>query len=133
MAPDDGHEDPAVYRSGSRRKKNTDGQAQQVESGAEVSESQNQTDQEEEFEEDDSALLTKPPSFNHLLIVLRDERVLRFVKYVSAQAQGSRWDVSGEYEIDMIELEEVDDEPDAGEALDVVEPIDAGETVDAQN
>ena len=48
---------------------------------------------------------------------MRDEGVLRFVKYVSVQAQGSRWDISGEYEIDMIELEDpnVDDGADDGE------------------
>jgi len=52
-----------------------------------------------ENEDDGEALLTVQPDFNRLLLVLRDERVMRFVKYLSASAQGSRWDVSGEWEI----------------------------------
>jgi hypothetical protein len=52
-----------------------------------------------ENEDDGDALLTVQPDFNRLLLVLRDERVMRFVKYLSASAQGSRWDVSGEWEI----------------------------------
>ena len=49
--------------------------------------------------EDGDTLLTVQPAFNRLLLVLRDERVMRFVKYLSASAQGSRWDVFGEWEI----------------------------------
>jgi len=48
---------------------------------------------------DGDTLLTVQPDFNRLLLVLRDERVMRFVKYLSASAQGSRWDVFGEWEI----------------------------------
>ncbi|KAK7054104.1 prolyl 3,4-dihydroxylase ofd1 [Favolaschia claudopus] len=57
-------------------------------------------------EEEDSTLLTVQPGFNRLLLVLRDERVMRFVKYVSASAEGSRWDICGEYEVGMMEEEE---------------------------
>ena len=60
----------------------------------------------EEEEEEDGTLLTVQPGFNRLLLVLRDERVMRFVKYVSAAAPGSRWDVCGEYEVGMIQEEE---------------------------
>lgn len=60
----------------------------------------------EEDEEEDSTLLTVQPGFNRLLLVLRDERVMRFVKYVSAAAEGSRWDVCGEYEVGMVQEEE---------------------------
>ena len=56
-------------------------------------------DSEESEIEDGDTLLTIQPDFNRLLLVLRDERVMRFVKYLSASAQGSRWDVSGEWEI----------------------------------
>lgn len=52
---------------------------------------------------EDSMLLTVQPGYNRLLLVLRDERVMRFVKYVSAAAEGSRWDVCGEYEVGMLE------------------------------
>jgi hypothetical protein len=55
--------------------------------------------EESENEDDGDTLLTVQPDFNRLLLVLRDERVMRFVKYLSASAQGSRWDVSGEWEI----------------------------------
>ncbi|KAG5639711.1 hypothetical protein H0H81_005894 [Sphagnurus paluster] len=62
----------------------------------------------EDEEDEDSTLLTVQPGFNRLLLVLRDERVMRFVKYVSAAAEGSRWDVCGEYEVGMV----ADDEED---------------------
>lgn len=61
--------------------------------------------EDNEEEEEDSTLLTVQPGFNRLLLVLRDERVMRFVKYVSAAAVGSRWDVYGEYEVGMIQEE----------------------------
>jgi prolyl 3-hydroxylase /prolyl 3,4-dihydroxylase len=71
-------------------------------------------DVEEEDEEDDSTLLTVQPGFNRLLLVLRDERVMRFVKYVSAAAEGSRWDVCAEYEVGM--MQEDDDDDDSADA-----------------
>jgi hypothetical protein len=40
---------------------------------------------------------------------------MRFVKYVSASAPGSRWDVAVEYEIVQPEEEEEDDKGDAKE------------------
>jgi hypothetical protein len=64
---------------------------------------------EPEDAEEDSTLLTVQPGFNRLLLVLRDERVMRFVKYVSAAAEGSRWDVCGEYEVGVVQEEEVPD------------------------
>ena len=54
-------------------------------------------------DEDESTLLTTQPGFNKLLLVLRDERVMRFVKYVSGAAPGSRWDICAEYEVGMVE------------------------------
>ena len=39
--------------------------------------------------------------------------IMRFVKYVSASAPGSRWDVAVEYEIVQPEEEEEDDKGDA--------------------
>ncbi|KAK0461659.1 Oxoglutarate and iron-dependent oxygenase degradation C-term-domain-containing protein [Desarmillaria tabescens] len=60
---------------------------------------------EEDDDEEDSTLLTVQPGFNRLLLVLRDERVMRFVKYVSAAADGSRWDVCGEYEVGVVQEE----------------------------
>lgn len=52
--------------------------------------------------DENGTLLTAPPEFNTLLLVLRDACVLRFIKYVTAAATGSRWDVSAEYEVGML-------------------------------
>jgi len=97
MAPHDEEEDPAVYRSNTKKKSSSDPQPNDVE------DDEMEEDEEEEEEEDDSALLTVLPGFNRLLLVLRDERVMRFVKYVSAAAEGSRWDVCGEYEVGVVQ------------------------------
>ena len=59
-------------------------------------------DADGEDDDDDGTLLTVQPGFNRLLLVLRDERVMHFVKYVSAAAEGPRWDVCGEYEIGIV-------------------------------
>lgn len=84
MAPHEGEDDPAVYRSGrlNPAKENEDSEY-----------------------EDEGALLTVQAGFNRLLLVLRDEGVMRFVKYVSACAPGSRWDICGEYSVGMPEGE----------------------------
>jgi len=138
MAPHNEEDDPAVYRAGTTKKpaheakrapnsasssKNTNGNTNgnghvpaddieiDPEDGADTS--MEQDDQEEEEEEEDSTLLTVQPGFNRLLLVLRDERVMRFVKYVSASAEGSRWDVCGEYEVGVVEEEEGDEEEDS--------------------
>lgn len=55
---------------------------------------------------DDGPLLTHPVGFNKLMLVLRDPGVMRFVKYLSAAAPGSRWDAGGEWEVGMLEEEE---------------------------
>lgn len=64
-----------------------------------ASASSNKSDESGE-EGDDGTLLTVQPGFNRLLFVLRDEKVMRFVMNVSAAAEGSRWDVCGEYEVE---------------------------------
>ena len=108
MAPHDEEDDPAVYRSGASKKASNGGSGK-ASSSKDTNGDQNMSDEEEEAEEeDDGTLLTVQPGFNRLLLVLRDEGVMRFVKYVSAAAEGSRWDVCGEYEIGM--LEEDDEE-----------------------
>lgn len=65
---------------------------------------------EDEQEDDNGPLLTVQPGFNRLLLVLRDERVMHFVKYLSASAPGCRWDVCGEWEVGMIEEKDSDSE-----------------------
>ncbi|PIL37015.1 hypothetical protein GSI_00707 [Ganoderma sinense ZZ0214-1] len=108
MAPHEEEDDPAVYRSGSAKKKNgtngTNGHAESKEEPMEDVE-----EDEDDDEEDDGTLLTVQPGFNRLLLVLRDEGVMRFVKYVSAAAEGSRWDICGEFEIGMIQEDSGDE------------------------
>lgn len=113
MAPHDEEDDPAVYRSGSHKKsaQNGHGPTANGDSSAGSSHGNGDADIEDsdEEEDDDATLLTVQPGFNRLLLVLRDEGVMRFVKYVSAAAEGSRWDVCGEYEVGIVEVDESDD------------------------
>ncbi|KAL8688370.1 MAG: hypothetical protein Q9224_004900 [Gallowayella concinna] len=59
-------------------------------------------------EEEDGVLFSMPPSWNTLGLVLRDQGVMRFVKYVSQQAKGDRWDILGEFGV-IPENEETSD------------------------
>jgi hypothetical protein len=112
MAPHDEEEDPAIYRSGSSRKAHPGAHAQADDPSHQVSNPPHDVDDSdadgEDDADDDSTLLTIQPGFNRLLMVLRDERVMHFVKYVSAAAPGSRWDVCAEFEIGMV-LNDEDD------------------------
>jgi hypothetical protein len=65
-----------------------------------------------EGEEAEESLLSVTPGGNILSLVMRDSGVMRFVKYVSAAAPGSRWDIAVEYEIAEGDEEEEDDEED---------------------
>lgn len=69
-----------------------------------------QDEEEEEEEDDDGPLLSLEPSWNRLSIVLRDEGVLKFVKYVSGRASGSRWDIGSEFQVEGMEEESEDEE-----------------------
>ncbi|KFY45347.1 hypothetical protein V495_03038 [Pseudogymnoascus sp. VKM F-4514 (FW-929)] len=62
-------------------------------------------------EEEDNVLFTVPAAWNKMSIVLRDQGVLRFVKYVSRNARGDRWDVSALFGVRDEEGDE-DDEDD---------------------
>ncbi|KIL70375.1 hypothetical protein M378DRAFT_67391 [Amanita muscaria Koide BX008] len=113
MAPHDEEDDPAVYRSGPSKKPHVNGDAangsaKQGPNGSTASSSGRPVSDagSPRSNDDESTLLTVQPGFNRLLLVLRDERVMRFVKYVSADADGSRWDICGEYEVGMIESDE---------------------------
>jgi len=97
-------DDPAVYGSG--RKKDANHATDAMNGEGKESDSE---------DEDDSTLLTVQPGYNRLLVVLRDPDVLHFVKYVSAMAPGSRWDICGEWEVGQVEVED-DDEEDEGVA-----------------
>ncbi|TFK93580.1 hypothetical protein K466DRAFT_572388 [Polyporus arcularius HHB13444] len=108
MAPHEEEDDPAVYRSGSSKKKaanGTNGNGANGHAGQD-DEMHDEDEDEEDEDEDDGTLLTVQPGFNRLLLVLRDEGVMHFVKYVSAAAEGSRWDICGEFEIGMVQEED---------------------------
>lgn len=110
MAPHDQEDDPAVYRSGSHKKSTQNGHWHSDNGNGSTGSSRNgdiDMDDSDE-EEDDGTLLAVQPGFNRLLLVLRDEGVMRFVKYVSAAAEGSRWDVCGEFEIGVIDVDDSD-------------------------
>ncbi|KAK9375653.1 Oxoglutarate and iron-dependent oxygenase degradation C-term-domain-containing protein [Lipomyces chichibuensis] len=111
---DDDENDPAVYLSGSRSKRRKEleqlraeakisvsdaGSTATWEGQANVDELIDDSDDDAEAEESagDSVLLTSQAKWNVLTIVYRDPGVLKFVKYVSQNAPGSRWDVTGEW------------------------------------
>jgi hypothetical protein len=129
LAPPETEEDPAVYRS-SRSKTRASEDGKDVQTGktkdadgvkpkpnigshngphnghdrsTDDSADEADEDMSDGDDQDDGALLTVQPGFNRLLLVLRDERVMRFVKYLSASAPGCRWDVYGEWEVGIVE------------------------------
>lgn len=79
-------------------------------------------DSDDEFEDDDPAiykasdpndesmLYTSQCKWNSLCLMLRDPSVLKFVKYVSINAKGSRWDVSAQWNVKSVGDEEEDDD-----------------------
>ena len=62
------------------------------------------------MDDDDEPLLNVMARCNALSLVMRDAGVMRFVKYVNAQAPGSRWDVAGEYGVVVGDEEEEEEE-----------------------
>lgn len=72
-------------------------------------EEENKEEAEEDDDDDNGPLLAFRPSWNTLSIVLRDPGVLKFVKYLNAKAPGSRWDISGEFDVAAVE-EEVEED-----------------------
>ncbi len=105
MAPHNEEDDPAVYRSGKHNKSSTAHKSTPPPDKDAEMETDDDIEIGDEGDEEESTLLTVQPGYNRLLLVLRDERVMRFVKYISAAAEGSRWDVCGEYEVGMVQEE----------------------------
>jgi hypothetical protein len=64
----------------------------------------------------DAGVINAPAAANCLNLTLRDDGLMRFVKYVSAGAPGSRWDIAVEYlpEDDGEEEEEEEVEEEGG-------------------
>lgn len=67
-----------------------------TEPGAKAADSKSAKDKAEDAE---TSLLSVSAVNNTLSLVMRDEGVMKFIKYVSANAPGSRWDIAVEYEI----------------------------------
>ncbi|GAA6058003.1 hypothetical protein JCM3770_006640 [Rhodotorula araucariae] len=61
-------------------------------------------------DDDDAPLLALEPEWNRLHLVLRDPGVLAFVKYLSARAPASRWDVAGEWEVQGVEEDDAEEQ-----------------------
>lgn len=68
-------------------------------------------------DEQESGVLNVSAASNVLSLVLRDEGLMRFVKYVSAQAPGSRWDLAAQFRPEPDEDGE-DENKDAEETRD---------------
>ncbi|CAD6885725.1 unnamed protein product [Tilletia laevis] len=135
MAPQEGEDDPAVYGSGSSKAKadeeangkeddkveGKEGEADMAVDGAEGDDGDEDMEDDDDEEEDDDdddfdgVLLNLTPSFNSLSVVLRDEGVMRFIKYLGAAAGTSRWDVKGEWSVGQLEEEEDEEEGEGGE------------------
>jgi len=144
MAPHNEEDDPAIYRSSTHKKpkdplKHADEISNAVASSSKTNGNGNgngavhsrehpsdaasppsstisdaMDEDSSDGEEEDSTLLTVQPGYNRLLLVLRDERVMRFVKYVSAAAEGSRWDLCGEYEVGVVQEDVEEDDSEDG-------------------
>lgn len=71
---------------------------------------------------DDSVLYTSQCKWNTLCLMLRDPSVLKFVKYVSINAKGSRWDVSCQWNVKSTE--------DNGDEAEETEEIEKAEECD---
>ncbi|KAG0666967.1 hypothetical protein C6P45_000176 [Maudiozyma exigua] len=54
----------------------------------------------------ESVLINKPASWNSFNLVLRDENILEFIKYVSWGAKGSRWDIKMLWDVKDVDDEE---------------------------
>lgn len=59
---------------------------------------------------DDSVLYTSQCKWNSLCLMLRDPSILKFVKYVSVNAKGSRWDISCQWNVESLDKDVEDDD-----------------------
>ncbi|GAA5985145.1 hypothetical protein JCM10908_002542 [Rhodotorula pacifica] len=105
LANEEGGDEATYGGGGGGKTSETNGDGTESEEKPTQAEEEPAGDEAEE-EEDDGPLLALEPEWNRLHLVLRDPGVLSFVKYVSARAPASRWDVVGEWEVQGIEEEE---------------------------
>ncbi|KAF8743003.1 Oxoglutarate and iron-dependent oxygenase degradation C-term, partial [Rhizoctonia solani] len=119
MAPHEGEDDPEVYKTANAKSKSSKAASEEATKAADPKgkgKAKAEPESDDEDEDGDGTLLTVYPNFNHLVIALRDAGVLKFVKYVSASAPVSRWDISSEWEVAM--LGDDDDDKDDNEVGD---------------
>ncbi|KAL9029550.1 MAG: hypothetical protein Q9180_007017, partial [Flavoplaca navasiana] len=85
-------------------------------------------------DEEDGVLFSMPAGWNSLGLVLRDKGVMRFVKYVSQQAKGDRWDILGEFGVDPSEEEGSDvNDNDVTSETEIDTDFDASTQVDSDD
>lgn len=118
MPPADDDDDPAVYGSGAGpinadeadvETEAEQGELDDDETNMETGEGMSDEEEDDEEQEDfDGILLNLTPTFNTLSLVLRDEGVMKFVKYLSASAGGSRFDIQAEFQVGTAISEDVD-------------------------
>ena len=77
-----------------------DVEASEVYQQADYSTAQKKTNKSSSGEEDENELLSISAGNNILSIVMRDQHVMKFIKYINIAAPGSRWDITAEYEFD---------------------------------
>ncbi|QRW15978.1 prolyl 3,4-dihydroxylase ofd1 [Rhizoctonia solani] len=121
MAPHEGGDDPEVYKTTNAKSKSSKAASKEATKAADPKgkgKAKAEPESDDEDEDGDGTLLTVYPNFNHLVIALRDAGVLKFVKYVSASAPVSRWDISSEWEVAMLGDDDDNDDEDDNEAGD---------------
>ncbi|ODQ66259.1 hypothetical protein NADFUDRAFT_45774 [Nadsonia fulvescens var. elongata DSM 6958] len=86
---DDADDNPEVYKGMKKSNSEENIEDKREEEGEEEGE-----EEEEEEEEEDPVLLSCQANWNTLNLYVRDNGILKFVKYISRSAPGSRWDIS---------------------------------------
>lgn len=61
-------------------------------------------------DDDDLVLYSSQCKWNSLCLMVRDPSVMKFVKYVSINAKGSRWDISAQWNVKAAQDDETDEQ-----------------------
>eukprot|EP01033_Poteriospumella_lacustris_P004293 gene4293-3066_t len=99
-----------------RQEKDGEEEDEEAEEKEEEDEKDLTTSDKTKNRKEQTTLLSVSALSNSLSLVLRDEGIMKFVKYVSANAPGSRWDIATEYKVlDTGDDDEDDDGSDSNE------------------